>query len=105
MEEFHTHITDQLSGDMTWENYGALWEIDHITPIMYRVDGRAPNLEELVERLHYTNTQPMLAYENRSKRSRYVGNYIPPTECKTTKSRGVIKKALKLCIDFQNGQI
>jgi hypothetical protein len=50
---------------MTWDNYGE-WHIDHITPLKYN----NPSLEEVIERLHYTNTQPLWAEENLSK-----GNY------------------------------
>ena len=39
---------------MSWENYGE-WYIDHKIPLKYN----KPSLEEVVQRLHYTNTQPM----------------------------------------------
>ena len=47
---------------MTWDNYGE-WHIDHITPLKYN----NPSLEEVIERLHYTNTQPLWAEDNLSK--------------------------------------
>ena len=53
---------------MTWENYGE-WEIDHIIPIKYQ----KPSIEEVIERLNYTNTQPLWASKNRSKGNRYIG--------------------------------
>ena len=52
---------------MSWENYGE-WHIDHKIPLKYN----KPSLEEVVQRLHYTNTQPMWASENMSKGCRYV---------------------------------
>ena len=68
VEEFKDHITAQLRDGMTWENYGQ-WHIDHITPLKYG----APTLEDTIERLHYTNTQPLWASENSAKGNRYVG--------------------------------
>ena len=75
MEEFKDHITAQLHDGMTWTNYGPAsttqrhWNIDHITPLKYG----APTLEEVVARLHYTNTQPMWAADNIAKGNKYVG--------------------------------
>jgi hypothetical protein len=60
---FRKHIADQFKDNMTWDNYGE-WEIDHICPVKYKKDGIPPSLEEVAERLHYTNTQPLWKYEN-----------------------------------------
>lgn len=57
---------------MTWENHGV-WHIDHIKPINYKENDIKPNLEEIVKRLHYTNTQPLWAKENIKKSNRYIG--------------------------------
>lgn len=75
IETFRKHIEEQFEEGMSWDNYGRSsprsrrWEIDHITPIKYG----DPALEEVVERLHYTNTQPLWGDENVSKGNRYVG--------------------------------
>ena len=68
IEDFKTHIEDQFKDGMTWENYGQ-WHIDHIIPLMYE----KPSIEEVIKRLHYTNTQPLWADENLAKRNRYTG--------------------------------
>ena len=68
VEDFKDHITAQLRDGMTWENYGQ-WHIDHITPLKYGT----PTVEEMVERLHYTNTQPLWASENCAKGNKYIG--------------------------------
>ncbi len=52
---------------MTWDNYGQ-WHIDHIVPLLYE----SPSDEVYLQRLHYTNTQPMWAADNKSKGNRYV---------------------------------
>jgi len=68
VQEFKDHITEQLHDGMTWGNYGQ-WHIDHIIPLKYGT----PTVEEMVERLHYTNTQPLWASENCAKGNKYVG--------------------------------
>ena len=65
MVEFVKHIEKQFKDGMTWDNYGRSsgggdnkhWEIDHIIPINYE----KPSLEDVKERLVYTNCQPMWA--------------------------------------------
>ena len=49
---------------MGWKNYGSVWEIDHIIPFA-SID--VENLEELAGVIHYTNIQPLLVSDNRSK--------------------------------------
>ena len=67
--EYKKYIEDQFTDTMTWENI----HIDHSIPIRYN----NPTEEEIIKRLHYSNTAPMLAHENLSKSNRYVGNYDP----------------------------
>nr|QBK85980.1 MAG: hypothetical protein LCMAC101_05750 [Marseillevirus LCMAC101] len=75
IKTFKKHIEKQFEEGMTWENHDKSspeirrWEIDHITPIKYG----NPTIEEVIERLHYTNTQPLWADENAAKGNRYKG--------------------------------
>ena len=62
------HIESQFKEGMTWDNHGE-WHIDHITPIAYN----KPTLEEQIERLHYSNLQPLWATENIAKGNRFIG--------------------------------
>jgi len=60
----YNHIKSQLTDDMTYENYGKgsdQWSLDHILPIMYN----DPNVQQIKNRLHYTNIQP--TFNNNSK--------------------------------------
>ena len=66
---FREHLEKKFVDGMNWENYGKIWHIDHIIPIGYK----NPTLEEVIERLHYLNTQPLWASENISKGNRYIG--------------------------------
>ena len=72
IETFKKHIEEQFTEGITWENYGKVWHIDHKIPLKYKEDGIPPTLEEVIKRLHYTNTQPMLASENIAKGNHYI---------------------------------
>jgi hypothetical protein len=68
IEELKIHIENQFLEGMTWDNYGD-WHIDHIIPLRYQ----NPTLEELIERLHFSNTQPLWAIDNKAKGNRFIG--------------------------------
>jgi hypothetical protein len=60
-EEFKTHLENQFTEGMTWENQG-LWHLDHIYPV-----SRATDEEHLIKLNHYTNFQPLWAIDNFKK--------------------------------------
>lgn len=65
--DFRTHIEKQFRDGMGWDVTG--WHIDHILPVSYF------NLSDPVQQracFHYTNTQPLWAAENASKKDRVV---------------------------------
>ena len=68
IETLRTHLENQFTEGMTWENQG-LWHIDHIIPVAYD----NPTSEQKIERLHYTNLQPLWAVDNISKGNRFIG--------------------------------
>lgn len=68
IEEFKEHIESKFKEGMSWENYGE-WHIDHIVPLRYQ----NPSIEEVMERLHWENTQPLWASENIAKGNRFIG--------------------------------
>jgi hypothetical protein len=67
IEEFRNHITSKFKDGMTWDNYGE-WEIDHIIPLMYQ----NPTIDDIVTRLHWTNTQPLWKHDNAVKGNREI---------------------------------
>ncbi len=69
ISSFKKHIESKFVEGMNWENYGKVWHIDHIVPLQYE----NPTIEKVIERLHYTNCQPLWAPENIRKRNRYIG--------------------------------
>ena len=72
METLKAHIEKQFEPGMTWENHGE-WHIDHIIPLHYNEDGEEISLDDLIDRLHYINLQPMWASENLSKKNKFIG--------------------------------
>ena len=55
IQHYKTYLKLQFDSNMTWENYGSYWEIDHTHPLS---KGGS---------FHYTNTQPLTVTENRKK--------------------------------------
>uniref|UniRef100_A0A0G4G841 Uncharacterized protein n=1 Tax=Chromera velia CCMP2878 TaxID=1169474 RepID=A0A0G4G841_9ALVE len=79
--ELKAHLEkDNFDGNpgMSWENYGSLWHVDHIVPIMFAgADGQKPDRDTLVSRLHYSNLQPLWSGDNLRKGNRFVGKPPP----------------------------
>lgn len=67
-DEFKIFIESKFTGEMTWDNHGTYWEMDHITPLSW-----AKNELEVYELNHYTNFQPLLKEVNKSKGNKYSG--------------------------------
>ena len=66
-EDLRTHLEALMSPAMTWDNYGELWQIDHIIPFMQYVDGAPPSNEEKLKRMHHSNLQPLWKWAHREK--------------------------------------
>jgi hypothetical protein len=67
--EYRKYLEERFTNGMSWENQGE-WHIDHIVALLHRADGVKPTPEELLVRLHYTNTQPLWREENLKKGNR-----------------------------------
>jgi hypothetical protein len=66
---YKQYLEQQFKPDMTWENHGVLWEIDHIKPC---AAFDLTNIEQQHECFIYTNTQPLYYSENRSKGDKII---------------------------------
>lgn len=65
LEQLKTHLESKFRNGMTWENYGKIWEVDHIKP-----KSLCSSFEET---WRLDNLQPLECSLNRSKRNRYIG--------------------------------
>jgi len=66
---FKHHISSQFKDGMSWDNYGKhTWHIDHIKPC---VSFDLTKEEEQRKCFHYTNLQPLSAFDNLSKGGKY----------------------------------
>ena len=68
MEELKTHLQNQFSTGMSWDNYGQ-WHIDHIRPCS---SFDLSNPEQVNQCFHYSNLQPLWAKDNWSKGSKLI---------------------------------
>jgi len=50
------HLENQFLSEMTWDNHGKIWEIDHVVPCS-QFD--LTNIEQQQECFNYTNLQPL----------------------------------------------
>lgn len=68
MEELKEYLNPKLTSEMTWENYGSVWHIDHIIPC-----SSWDFFSEFESNCcwNFRNLQPMLASENQSKHDNY----------------------------------
>ena len=65
VEELVAHLETQFKEGMTWDNYGAYWEVDHIKPVSL--------CSSFEEAWRLSNLQPLPAKENNKKGNRYIG--------------------------------
>jgi hypothetical protein len=54
MEEFKTYLQTQLLPEMTFDNHGIIWEIDHIKKL-----SSSKTEEDIIKLNHFTNLRPL----------------------------------------------
>jgi hypothetical protein len=64
IEYYKDYLSKKFKHDMTWDNRGSVWSIDHIIPLS-AFD--LTDAEQLKQACHYTNTQPLYITENNRK--------------------------------------
>lgn len=63
-EELKKHLEGQFQPNMTWDNYGSYWSVDHIEPF----NSITPDDKIGIERIcHYSNLKPLTIEANCSK--------------------------------------
>lgn len=76
VEQLMTHLEKKFTSEMSWENYGTYWHIDHKTPIAVFNFNRP---EDIDFRLCWSikNLQPLEAKENMSKGAKIQEPFQP----------------------------
>jgi len=76
IDQLRTHLEKLFTPEMTWENYGTAWEIDHKIPIAVH---NFEKPEDLDFRLCWSlkNLQPLGKAKNRSKRDKIDKPFQP----------------------------
>lgn len=70
IKELRCHLEKQFTLEMTWDNYGSYWHIDHIKPIsLFKYT--TPEDPEFKKCWALENLQPLEASENRRKNNSY----------------------------------
>lgn len=93
IEFYKEYLNNLMSKEMNWENYGKLWDIDHIIPCSYF------NLDTESEQLkcfHYTNTQPMFKKDNIAKLNRNCKKIIYKTSNFYEQFKDIIENNIEL---------
>ena len=75
LEFFKKWMEFRFTDEMTWENWGSYWHIDHILPINSFKYLYNDNIDNKHFCFHWTNLQPLTAYENKSKGNKLQLHY------------------------------
>jgi hypothetical protein len=65
------YIASKFYGDMSWDNYGVVWELDHIEEL-HTFDLTDPI--QFRKAVHYTNLQPLTIEDHKKKTSMSIQN-------------------------------
>lgn len=71
IDELKKYLETKFTGNMSWDNYGKVWHVDHIIPCA------SWNLSDEFENnccWNFRNLQPLYASENQSKKDAYNQN-------------------------------
>lgn len=71
IKTYISYLEYQFDNNMSWDNYGKYWQIDHVNPICNF------NLEDNIEQkqaFNWKNTRPLKTYDNlsRSNKSDFI---------------------------------
>jgi hypothetical protein len=70
IEDFKSYIESQFQPGMSWENWGRdTWHLDHKLPL---ISFDLTNRDQFLQAVHYTNYQPLWAFDNLQKHGRIL---------------------------------
>lgn len=68
--EFKQYIESKFYSDMTWNNWGKVWELDHIQELhIFDLTDR----DQFLKACHYTNLQPLTIEDHKKKTGKSSG--------------------------------
>ena len=67
--ELKLHLERQFDANMTWENYGTYWHIDHVLPLAHF---DLTDREQFLRAVHWSNLQPLYWRDNLVKKDRIL---------------------------------
>lgn len=62
--DLKVYLESKFYGDMSWDNYGSYWAIDHIIPL---ASFDLTDKEQFLRAAHYSNLQPLTKVHNQIK--------------------------------------
>ena len=71
LKDFRIYLETKFEPEMTWENYGSVWHIDHIIPCAI-FDMSKPAHQKRC--FHFSNMQPLFAADNWRKHAKVLTN-------------------------------
>ena len=70
--ELKTHLASQFTEELSWDNYGTEWELDHKKPVSWFLVDLYSSKEDYIKDVwKLSNVQPLKRSENASKCNRY----------------------------------
>jgi 5-methylcytosine-specific restriction endonuclease McrA len=76
LEKLWIHLDKRLKPEMTWDNYGTYWEVDHIIPIT-AFNFKLPTDIDFKKCWALKNLQPLEKTENRRKSNKLKRPFQP----------------------------
>lgn len=67
INELRFYLEGKFYGEMSWDGWGKVWELDHIKPL---ASFDLTNRKQFLQAAHYTNLQPLLKSEHWVKSAR-----------------------------------
>jgi len=69
IEEFKKYLETLFYGEMSWDNYGVYWCLDHIIPLS---SFDLMQRDQFLKAAHYTNIQPLTFTHNSQKKDKVL---------------------------------
>ncbi len=66
-----SYMEDKFTPEMTWDNHGAFWEIDHVVPL---ANFDLTDRKQFLKACHFTNLQPLGIDEHLEKTTRELAD-------------------------------